>query len=71
MKRVTPSLACHSLLSPGSMVSPLVEFVVGGNSGAADGSSGPLASALGVADAKASGASPVLVSVAGAWARRK
>ena len=47
METASPSLACRSL-SPDSMVSSLVEIVVGENSGAADGATGPLAIALGV-----------------------
>ena len=49
VKRFCPSSSCHSWLLPGSMLSPLVEAEVGGNSRAADGASGPLAAALGFA----------------------
>ena len=50
------------------MVSPLVAIVVVGESAAADGASGPLVGALGVA-ARAAGASPVPVPVpvVGTW----
>ena len=44
-KRASPSVSCHSWLSPGSMVSPIVAIVMAGDSGADDGASGSLAGA--------------------------
>ena len=64
VKRPSPSLSNHLWLSPGSIVSPLVEVVVAGDSGATAGVSGPVAEMLG-ASASAFYASPVLVIVVG------
>ena len=60
VKRPSPSLSSHSWLSPGSMVSPRMGFVVAGDSGAAAGVSGLVAEVLS-ASARGFCASPVLV----------